>query len=66
MKFYGYGIIDSKGKAWWDESCVCQDRGPLQDLVDETNNHPDQVYNPLRVVALYYRTAKPPWTRGRR
>lgn len=57
-KSFGYGIIQSDGSAWWDESCVCQDREPLEDMVEGIND--DQTGDDhLRVVKLYYREAKP-------
>jgi len=34
---YGYGIIDRNGNAWWDEACVCKDREPLLEVVENLN-----------------------------
>ena len=50
---YGYGIINFRGEAWWDDSCVCEDREPLDDIVRELNeNHGEGT--PYRVVTLYF------------
>ena len=55
---YGYGIIDRHGKPWWDESCVCQDRGPMQEQVahlnDRLDTEWDEVRAPFRVVRLIW------------
>ena len=65
-RFYGYGIVGKSGKPWWDEACVCKDRGPLQETVGTLNEAvtvaghisgksptSDQFY---RVVRLFYET----------
>ena len=55
-KFWGYGIVGNSGAAWWDESCVCEDREPLLEtcanLNDDAWSHHcgDQ---PYRVVKLF-------------
>ena len=36
-RHYGYGIIDRNGNAWWDEACVCKDREPLLEVVENLN-----------------------------
>ena len=53
---YGYGIIDRHGKPWWSEDCVCQDRGPMQELVAHLNDRleRDKYRAPFRVVRLVW------------
>lgn len=58
MQRFGYGIVDRKGKAWWSESCVCEDRSALEDERDNLNSDPDE-HAPYRIVALYIRTVRP-------
>ena len=56
---YGYGIVGRSGKPWWDEACVCEDRAPLLETVDNLNDsmwiagepHGDRPYH---VVRLFY------------
>jgi hypothetical protein len=57
---FGYGIVDKKGKPFWDEDCVCQDRGTLEMEVVPGLNEMDEIADPeiyarqpFRVVALY-------------
>jgi len=56
-KFYGYGIVGRSGASFWNEGCVCQDRGPMQETVEGLN---DEIYcdedmeRPYRVVRLFY------------
>lgn len=57
---YGWAVIDCNGKPWWDEMCVCEDRGPLADIVKELNEeglHADP-RAPYRVVRLYWNETK--------
>lgn len=56
---YGYGIVDKDGNPYWDESCVCQDPEPMEDMVLDINTssqpglfHEDKI--PYRVVRLMY------------
>ena len=56
-KVYGYGIVDKKGTPWIDESCVCEDRGTLDDICRDLNEfgrysekHDHRI--PYRVVTL--------------
>jgi len=55
-RVYGYGIVGKSGAPWWDESCVCEDREPLDDQVDMLNEppHPEHADTPYRVVRLFY------------
>lgn len=60
-RFYGYGIVGKSGKPWWEEGCVCEDREPMQETVDNLNdkNSPDEDNErPYRVVRLFYETRK--------
>lgn len=50
--FYGYGIVDKNGYPWWEESCVCQDREPMDDQVYNLNDDSDG--GPYRVVKLVF------------
>ena len=52
-KTYGYGIVDRNGDPWWEEACVCQDRGPLDDEVANLNEERADPRYPYRVVKLY-------------
>ena len=54
---YGYGIVDKDGIPWWDGSCVCEDRGPMLDIVCKLNDDADDSRRPYRVVALLWREA---------
>jgi len=62
---YGWGIVGRSGKPWWDEACVCEDRGPLLETVANLN---DDSWarggvtgdHPYRVVRLFYETRKKP------
>jgi hypothetical protein len=49
---YGYGIVDKDNKPWWDESCVCADRGPLDSLIVDLNDDHGDPRCPYRVVTL--------------
>ena len=62
---YGYGIIDRHGKPWWDESCVCQDRGPMQELVANLNDRLERnkYRAPFRVVRLVWIGKRQPASR---
>ncbi len=51
---YGYGIVDKDGIPWWDGSCVCEDRGPMWDIVCGLNDDADDSRRPYRVVALLW------------
>ena len=50
---YGYGIINKDGNPWWDENCVCADREPLDEVVENLNDNPD-INAPYRVVELTF------------
>lgn len=60
--YYGYGIVDRDGKPYYDESCVCQDSEPMQEIISQLNqtvklNNRSVVYDvrcPYRVVRLLY------------
>lgn len=61
-KIYGYGIVDKDGNPYWAEDCVCEDRAPMDDVVNDLNEyngvsleHGKRI--PYRVVRLY-RVAK--------
>lgn len=62
MKFWSYGIVQADGTAWMDERCVCEDRGPLDDIVRDLNDEllfaEAMFIAPLRVVRLYYPVKK--------
>lgn len=55
---YGFAIVDRHGEPWWDEACVCQDRGPMDDTVETLNDSADYEGDderaPYRVVQLLY------------
>lgn len=51
---YGYGIVNCRGETYWDESCVCEDRGPLQELAATMNAHRCYGGEPFRVVRLFW------------
>ena len=61
-KIYGYGIVDKNGNPWWDESCVCQDRAPMDEVCRDLNMQYDDIctesqtenHIPYRVVRLLY------------
>lgn len=57
-KFYGYGIVGKSGAPWWNESCVCEDRDPLDEQVESLNDpmyaDDDNTDHPYRVVKLFY------------
>lgn len=58
---YGWGIVNKLGEPWWDESCVCEDRTPLDDTVRNLNDPMEKdAAAPYRVVRLYFQS------RGRR
>ncbi len=61
-KVYGYGIVDRFGAPWWDEGCVCQDRGPLLETTTMLNDKLDIGYEeeraPFRVVSLFWNGRK--------
>ena len=62
-KFYGYGIVGKSGKPWGNEdSCVCEDRAPMQETCADLNSEycaPDEILDrPYRVVKLFYETRK--------
>ena len=67
--FFGYGIVGKSGRPWWDETCVCQDRAPMQETVDGLNDkfwaaEPNE--QPYRVVALFYETHAKAAKKGKR
>lgn len=55
---YGYGIVDRHGQPWLDESCVCEDIGPMRDqtaiLNDRVDMGWDEARAPFRVVRLFW------------
>ena len=52
---YGYGIVNKDGQAWWEEACVCQDREPMDDTVDNLNDDSEgDAGCPYRVVELFF------------
>ena len=54
---YGYGIIDRNGNAWWDEACVCKDREPLLEVVENLNEEwRSSLRSPFRVVRLFWQS----------
>jgi len=58
-KIYGYGIVDKNGKPWWDESCVCENRAPMDDECKNLNSYSRGFAEndnriPYRVVRLLY------------
>ena len=67
---YGYGIVDRHGTPWWDEACVCEDRGPLLTQVNDMNSGDwsspeDDARAPFRVVRLFWKaTARKGRRRG--
>ena len=66
---YGWGIVDRFGAQWWSESCVCQDKAPIDEQCADLN---EPIYidkrKPYRVVRLTYdwSAAKPAGAKGRR
>ena len=62
-KIYGFGIVDKEGAPWWDESCVCEYREPLDYICKDINNfgscyEDDKHCIPYRVVRLYFTVVK--------
>ena len=62
-RVYGYGIVDCHDTPWWYESCVCKDRAPLLEVVDDLNHgywrfnrDGDSSRRPFRVVKLFWLT----------
>ena len=53
---YGYGIVDRQGNVFWDESCVCADRGPLLEQV-QNMNYDEAAGAPFRVVKLFWQSS---------
>jgi len=51
---YGYGIVDKDGAPYWDDACVCEDRDPIEEIVEELNDAMDDPRMPYRVVRLLY------------
>jgi hypothetical protein len=56
---YGYGIVDVNGLPWWwEESCVCKDRSPLDEVVkilNEVDDFRKDARCPYTVVQLNFR-----------
>ena len=48
---YGYGIVDKNNHVYWDDTCVCEDRGPMEEIC-ETLNDEDDPLAPYRVIQL--------------
>lgn len=64
LKRYGYGIVDRRGELLWDESCVCQDREPMDEAAAVLND-PDEITDseterrrPFCVVRLMYQVRR--------
>ena len=53
--FYGYGIVDKHGDAFFDDGCVYEYRDRLDDKAAELNQVPDE-RTPYRVVRLQFFT----------
>lgn len=55
-KLYGYGVVDKDGNPWWNESCVCEDSAPMQEVVENLNDveFDEDARAPYRVVKLYW------------
>ena len=48
---YGYGIVDKDNHVYWDDACVCEDKGPMDETCEALNDY-DDPRAPYRVIQL--------------